>query len=87
MVSYIRARAEGLGFKCEVGFMQRAERMLLVGVGSIFDPALSSAGAWRDGTILQWIIAVIALGTVWTSVYRTVWISKALDNRKREAGS
>ena len=28
MVSYVRARAEGLGFDCKVGFMQRPERVV-----------------------------------------------------------
>jgi len=47
MVSYTRARAEGLGIECRVGFMQRAERMILLVLGTIvgmifkvFDPAM-----------------------------------------------
>ncbi len=36
MVSYVRARAEGLGFECNVGYMRRAERIVLLGFGSIF---------------------------------------------------
>ncbi|MBN2410510.1 CDP-alcohol phosphatidyltransferase family protein [candidate division KSB1 bacterium] len=32
MVSYVRARAEGLGFECKVGLMQRPERIVLIGV-------------------------------------------------------
>lgn len=36
MVSYTRARAEGLGLKMsDVGFMQRPERILLIGVSAI----------------------------------------------------
>jgi phosphatidylglycerophosphate synthase len=35
MVSYVRARAEGLGFECKVGLMQRPERLVLVGAGSL----------------------------------------------------
>jgi CDP-diacylglycerol--glycerol-3-phosphate 3-phosphatidyltransferase len=35
MVSYVRARAEGLGFECKVGLMQRPERLVLVGIGSL----------------------------------------------------
>ena len=33
MVSYVRARAEGLGIECKVGFMQRPERVVLTSVG------------------------------------------------------
>lgn len=35
MVSYIRARAEGLGLSCKVGWMQRPERMVVLIVGSL----------------------------------------------------
>ena len=37
MVSYTRARAEGLGVDCEVGMMQRTERVVYLGVLSIFN--------------------------------------------------
>jgi CDP-diacylglycerol--glycerol-3-phosphate 3-phosphatidyltransferase len=36
MVSYIRARAEGLGIECTVGFMQRPERVVVISAGAIF---------------------------------------------------
>ncbi|MFZ1751087.1 MAG: CDP-alcohol phosphatidyltransferase family protein [Saprospiraceae bacterium] len=43
MVSYTRARAEGLGVKmADVGFMQRPERILLVGVSGIICGLMSS---------------------------------------------
>jgi len=35
MVSYTRARAEGLGVNCSVGIMQRPERILIVGVSAM----------------------------------------------------
>ncbi len=35
MVSYVRARAEGLGFDCKVGLLQRPERIILVGLGGL----------------------------------------------------
>jgi phosphatidylglycerophosphate synthase len=47
MVSYTRARAEGLGIDCRVGVMQRAERLVLLFAGTfiglvfrVYDPAL-----------------------------------------------
>lgn len=50
MVSYTRARAEGLGVDCRVGMMQRAERLVLLFAGTIiglvfriYDPALTAA--------------------------------------------
>jgi CDP-diacylglycerol---glycerol-3-phosphate 3-phosphatidyltransferase len=36
LVSYTRARAEGLGLECKVGFVTRAERVILVAFGLLF---------------------------------------------------
>jgi CDP-diacylglycerol--glycerol-3-phosphate 3-phosphatidyltransferase len=33
LVSYIKARAEGLGFECQVGLFTRAERVIVLAVG------------------------------------------------------
>jgi CDP-diacylglycerol--glycerol-3-phosphate 3-phosphatidyltransferase len=38
MVSYTRARAEGLGIDCKVGWMQRPERVTLLIIGSLVAP-------------------------------------------------
>ncbi|RME01034.1 MAG: CDP-alcohol phosphatidyltransferase family protein [Calditrichaeota bacterium] len=35
MVSYVRARAEGLGFECNVGLMQRPERIVYLGISAL----------------------------------------------------
>lgn len=35
MVSYVRARAEGLGIECKMGFMQRPERVVVTAVAAI----------------------------------------------------
>lgn len=35
MVSYIRARAEGLGIECKGGLMQRPERIVIISAGAI----------------------------------------------------
>jgi CDP-diacylglycerol--glycerol-3-phosphate 3-phosphatidyltransferase len=52
MVSYVKARAEGLGFSCDVGMLQRPERMLIILVG-----ALLGIGYLRWAI---WIVAVLA---------------------------
>lgn len=36
LVSYTRARAEGLGLQCKVGIMTRAERVVLIAFGLMF---------------------------------------------------
>ncbi len=35
MVSYVRARAEGIGLECKIGFMQRPERVVVTSVGAL----------------------------------------------------
>lgn len=35
MVSYVRARAEGLGLECKIGFMQRPERVVVTAAGCL----------------------------------------------------
>ena len=64
MVSYIRARAEGLGLECKLGIMQRPERIVLLGFGAIFHEA-----------ILSFFIIIIAVLSNWTAVQRIyhVW--------------
>lgn len=40
LVSYVKARAESLGFTCDVGIAERAERLILLIVGLVFAPLL-----------------------------------------------
>jgi len=81
LVSYTRARGESVGVLCKLGVMQRAERMLLMGLGSILDPSVSARFGWPEGTVLMWIVGVIAAGTVVTSVFRTFWIARELRGK------
>jgi CDP-diacylglycerol---glycerol-3-phosphate 3-phosphatidyltransferase len=46
MVSYVRARAEGLGIECKGGLMQRPERVVLIGVSAL---ACGIASMWLGG--------------------------------------
>ena len=49
MVSYTRARAEALGVDCSAGFMQRAERIVLLGGGCLlFRPHVAGVGPQGD---------------------------------------
>lgn len=79
LVSYARARGESLGVVAKVGVMQRAERLMLVGFGGIFDPAATAALGWSEGWVLLHIIGLVAIGTVGTALYRTIWIARRLD--------
>ena len=79
LVSYARARGESFGVVCKVGVMQRAERLLLVGFGGILDPPVTAWQGWAPGTLLLWLIGLMAVGTIGTAAYRTVWIAQRLD--------
>ncbi|HET6349656.1 MAG TPA: CDP-alcohol phosphatidyltransferase family protein [Candidatus Krumholzibacteria bacterium] len=81
LVSYTRARGESLGVLCKVGVMQRAERMLLLGMASILDPWLSHELGHDLGSVVSLAVALVAVGTLWTSVHRTFWIARALRGR------
>ena len=50
MTSYVRARAEGLGLKCEVGIFTRPERVILLAIGLIANQML----------VILWIMAVLS---------------------------
>ncbi|MEU3307206.1 phosphatidylinositol phosphate synthase [Nocardiopsis sp. NPDC055551] len=65
MVSYIKARAEGLGVNCDVGVAERTERLVIiliaVGVSALGVPYILAGGLWLLAgmsliTILQRLI-------------------------------
>ena len=78
LVSYARARGESVGVVCKVGVMQRAERLLLVGFGGIVDPMVAATAGWSEGALLLALLTLVAVGTIGTAVYRTVWIAARL---------
>jgi CDP-diacylglycerol--glycerol-3-phosphate 3-phosphatidyltransferase len=78
LVSYTRARGESLGVVCKSGVMQRAERILLLGFGPILDPTVCAAAGWGPGSALLGILALIAVGSLGTAIFRTLWISQRL---------
>lgn len=69
MVSYVRARAEGLNIECKVGLMQRPERVVLTSLGAIFAAVLATPNF--DGTqILIYVMFVIAVLANLTAFWR-----------------
>ena len=68
LVSYARARAEGLGIECRVGLVQRAERLLAITVPTIL------VGAGPRAIVLQVIVAVLALFSTVTVIQRFVYV-------------
>lgn len=66
MVSYVRARAEGIGLDCKVGLLQRPERVVLTALGAI------AAALAQDMTWLVGAMALIAVLANATAFYR-IW--------------
>jgi CDP-diacylglycerol--glycerol-3-phosphate 3-phosphatidyltransferase len=64
MVSYVKARAEGLGFECNVGLLQRAERILILGAGALIHLYALVLAIWIVA-ILSNITAIQRIIHVW----------------------
>jgi phosphatidylglycerophosphate synthase len=79
MVSYTRARAEGLGLDCRIGLMQRRERFLILGTGvlagvlvPVFDAAMMIA------------LGLIAFLANITAVQRILYVRRADRSNSRK---
>jgi CDP-diacylglycerol--glycerol-3-phosphate 3-phosphatidyltransferase len=68
LVSYARARAEGLGLDCKVGIAQRAERILGLGIASLI------FGAGPQALLLEAMVGLLALASIITVVQRFVYV-------------
>lgn len=77
MVSYTRARAEGLGIECKVGIMQRVERMVLLTAGAI-------VGAVFDilVPVLIGVLGTIAVISNISALQRTFYVKKIEKMKK-----
>jgi len=60
VVSYVKARAEGLGFTCDVGLAERMERLVLIGIGGL----LTGFGVDWGLPAAAWLLAVLTVITV-----------------------
>lgn len=93
MVSYVRARAEGLGVSASVGIMQRPERILLIGISAILCGIMASVigsefKVQPDGfpipvfetiSIFTFPIFLLAIMSNWTAIRRLTYSKKMLD--------
>ena len=61
LVSYARAKAESLSLRCDVGLVERAERMLIV----LFTTGFDGLGIPYAQAIGLWVLAVGTVITVW----------------------
>jgi CDP-diacylglycerol---glycerol-3-phosphate 3-phosphatidyltransferase len=73
MVSYTRARAEGLGMECKAGMMQRPERITLLVIGSLLG-SIPVVGI----LLLKLVLLALAISTNLTAGYRIMFIKNRM---------
>jgi len=75
LVSYVKARAQGLGLRCDVGLIERPERMIIalvaVGVSGLGVPYILNVGLWA-----------LAAGSAYTLWQRVHAVYKAAEAAK-----
>ncbi len=72
LVSYTRARAEGLGLECKVGIMERPERMLALG-----------AGALLGQRFMPGVLGILFLLTLVTVIQRVYHVRRLIQSASR----
>lgn len=65
LVSYTRARAEAVNIPCNIGLMERAERIILLSAGALF--------GW-----MEFMLCVLAILTHFTVIQRVYYVWKKL---------
>jgi CDP-diacylglycerol--glycerol-3-phosphate 3-phosphatidyltransferase len=84
MVSYTRARAEGLGVTCRVGMMQRPERIVLLGLGAIFSSVLymlrGTLGVDAGPYLMGFVLILLAILANRTAFSRMIHVMRELKN-------
>jgi CDP-diacylglycerol--glycerol-3-phosphate 3-phosphatidyltransferase len=82
LVSYTTSRAENVGIKASVGFLQRPERIVLFIIGAL-STHWDSANFFANR--MPQVLWVLAIGSFWTFIQRVYHTWKEL--RKMEEGS
>ena len=81
LVSYVRARAEGLQVTCKVGLMQRPERIILLGAGTLLQGALlhKLPILQSTGMILLCTLGILTLTSHITAIHRLIFSYQELS--------
>jgi CDP-diacylglycerol--glycerol-3-phosphate 3-phosphatidyltransferase len=76
LIPYVRAKAESIQIPCSVGLMERAERIILLSVGTLFQ--------WMEPIL--WILAILTHFTVLHRIYY-VWkkLRSPLENENSKS--
>lgn len=78
MVSYVRARAEGLDLECKVGLMQRPERVVVTILGMLLTGFLQSCVTFDAMWFVLGSQAIIAVLANYTAFHRIMHVKKQL---------
>ncbi len=86
MVSYTRARAEGLGQRCLVGLLQRGERIILIGLAGVLNPFVNRLlwtpdSRWLQDITLLVTLLILVIGTNFTALWRFLHVLNNLRRR------
>lgn len=81
VVSYVKARAQSVGLSCEVGLAERAERLVVVGVGAI---ATGLGVGWALPVAL-WLVALASVVTVVQRILHVRRADRASPEQRRQA--
>lgn len=81
MVSYVRARAEGLGLECKIGFMQRPERVVVTSLGALVAGILGQSHVEWALWFLFGAMCLIALFANFTALARLAHVKAQLKNK------
>lgn len=84
MVSYVRARAEGLNIECKVGFMQRPERVVVTSVGALLCGLCAHSVSFDPLWLLIIPMYLIAMLANITAFWRIAHCYKVLNQRDRQ---
>jgi CDP-diacylglycerol--glycerol-3-phosphate 3-phosphatidyltransferase len=71
LVSYVRARAEAVGFECKVGLMERPERIIVIVLGLLINQV----------TLSLWLLAVLTYVTVFQRLFHVLRQARQFDTR------
>jgi CDP-diacylglycerol--glycerol-3-phosphate 3-phosphatidyltransferase len=73
LISYVRARAEGLDIECSVGFFTRTERVLIMAFGLIFSILIPY--------LMLAVLSILVIFSFITVIQRIVHVYKQTRNR------
>jgi CDP-diacylglycerol---glycerol-3-phosphate 3-phosphatidyltransferase len=74
MVSYIRARSEGVGVECRNGLMQRPERIVIIGVSALVCGLVSYWSGGNQKLFIHWLPFAI-VETISIFIYPVVLVA------------